>query len=304
MRSHSYWKLSLAPSLAAAAMTLAGPLAAAEITLPGWGYDEPLALAGGRPALDVTIGGEGPFRFVLDTGAGKSAIDTGLAKRLGLEVVGHQRIGAPGLEGIEVELLRVEALEFDGVVVRDEPFIGLDLEEMTGGAFLGVVSLRALAEVTVELDFAGGRLRLDREGVDPAAEGVVEMRPGPVVEFSVTVAGQSLPAHLDTGSPGGLTFPRHLTAGLAMLREPVEVGRARLVGGESAVYEAQLADTVRLGALELEQPEIRILDLELPAVNVGSGLLSQMVVRLDQARGLMTLTAPAEGLGGGGGAGS
>jgi hypothetical protein len=116
----------------------------------------------------------------------------------------------------------------------------------------------------------------------------------PIIEFPIRVGERSFPAHLDTGSPANLTFPRKLTEDLELLREPVEVGRARLVGGESVVWTSQLAADVQVGGLKLVQPEVQILDLDLPAVNVGSGLLSRMVVRIDQGRRLVQLTSAGE----------
>jgi predicted aspartyl protease len=40
-------------------------------------------------AVPVTIGGKGPFPFILDTGASQSAIDKSLAQRLGLRRSGE-----------------------------------------------------------------------------------------------------------------------------------------------------------------------------------------------------------------------
>jgi predicted aspartyl protease len=288
MRTRRGWRPF---ALVGTAVVMAGAPLLATATLPEDGFDGVLELAGGRPALQVLVNGEGPFTFVLDTGATSSLVDAALSERLGLPVVGRQRIGAPGLEGVEVQIVNVEAIEFDGVVVRGEGFLAMDLAEMTGGAFVGVLGLGALADVTVTLDFAAGRLGLDRQPLDPQAVGVIEMAPSPIVEFPIRVGGRSFPAHLDTGSPGELTFPRELVEDLELLREPVEVGRARLVGGESAVWSAQLAANVQVGGIELVQPEIHILDLDLPAVNVGSGLLSRMVVRIDQGRRLVQLTS-------------
>ena len=45
--------------------------------------------------VDVCIGGQGPYPFILDTGAGQSTIDAGLAHRLHLATAGRGRPSSP-----------------------------------------------------------------------------------------------------------------------------------------------------------------------------------------------------------------
>jgi predicted methyltransferase len=75
---------------------VAGVTAAA----PTEGVEIPLAMVAGRPQVDVLIDGKGPYPFVLDTGASLNLIDAGVARELGLEVIGQREIGAPGFVAV------------------------------------------------------------------------------------------------------------------------------------------------------------------------------------------------------------
>src|SRR6185436_20589291 len=52
-----------------------------------------LSVIGGLPVIDVTVNGKGPFKFVVDTGAGGHAhISSALAAKLALAQVGEARV--------------------------------------------------------------------------------------------------------------------------------------------------------------------------------------------------------------------
>ena len=55
----------------------------------------PMKLVMNRPTVEVKVNGQGPYLFVLDTGAGTNVLDPKLAKELGLESSGETKIGDP-----------------------------------------------------------------------------------------------------------------------------------------------------------------------------------------------------------------
>src|SRR6478609_11174843 len=85
--------------LACAAAALAGPAAAQDIaglSVSGTCGSVPI-LPGAIPVVEVTIGGKGPYKFAIDTGAqGHGRISTALAEQLGLPKVGEVGTPAPG----------------------------------------------------------------------------------------------------------------------------------------------------------------------------------------------------------------
>jgi Aspartyl protease len=86
--------------------------------------------------VPVTINGQGPFRFALDTGASKSLIDATLSDQLGLPVVGNagQVTGVTG--AANAELVSVTNWQAGSVVLNQNQIIRLDLGGASGGGQL------------------------------------------------------------------------------------------------------------------------------------------------------------------------
>ena len=54
------------------------------ISVPAAGESVPMLNFGGRPVVEVMINNKGPYRFIFDTGASVSVIDTSVAAELSL----------------------------------------------------------------------------------------------------------------------------------------------------------------------------------------------------------------------------
>jgi predicted aspartyl protease len=80
-------------------------------------------LAGGAQPLiliPVEVNGEGPFEFILDTGAGTSLLSSQLGERLGIKVLGSKEGQSAG-GAVSVALARLSSLavggaKLDGIV--------------------------------------------------------------------------------------------------------------------------------------------------------------------------------------------
>jgi hypothetical protein len=106
--------------------------------------------------------------------------------------------------------------------------------------------------------------------------------PLPTVE--VEVAGQKIVAHADSGSRHGLSFPLELAKKFP-LRGPLEPQPdVHMVGGSHKAFVAKIAGKVRVGPLELTDPEVGFIE-GVPIANVGIKILKHLTLVLDpQAR--------------------
>ena len=248
----------------------------------------PFRMEKGRPVVDVTVDGKGPFPFVLDTGAGGTVLESELAKELGLPEAGEVRIGDPiNPHAIAAKQFRIERLAIGGAV-----FSGMVVTSMENGGFQqhlgarGILGMPLFAELLLTLDYGRGQLRVGR-GELPAPDGreliALSHGFGGTIRVPITVASLSLEADLDSGSAGGVSLPEKYMEELPLEGKPVEVGHARTVNSQFVVHGATLKGTVKIGGHSLENPALRF--SRLPVVNIGNEVMRRFVLTIDQKAG-------------------
>ena len=111
---------------------------------------------------DVCIGGQGPFPFVLDSGAGQTTIDAGLAHRLHLAAVGApSEFAGIGCTGA-AQPVSVGGWSLDGVELAPQQLTAATLPQMGGkGEPVGLLGSDVLSRFGgVRIDFDPGALVL------------------------------------------------------------------------------------------------------------------------------------------------
>lgn len=105
----------------------------------------------GRVVVPVSVNGAGPFRFIVDTGANRSAVSEGLAQRLGLQAIGSGEVHT--VHGVSVApLMDVDSLRYRDVSFESQAMPMLEGPVLAGEqGLLGVDGMR------------GRRLRMDFE---------------------------------------------------------------------------------------------------------------------------------------------
>jgi hypothetical protein len=118
----------------------------------------------------VEVNGHGPFRFIVDTGANRSAVSAGLAERLQLPVAGIASIGVHGVTGyaelraVEIEQLRVGNVELAKLrlpVLPDSVLAGTD----------GILGVEGLQQARIEIDFENDSVVIRRSTGQRAPRG-------------------------------------------------------------------------------------------------------------------------------------
>lgn len=124
--------------------------------------------------VPVVINGQGPFDFVLDTGATLTWVERDVAAQLELPAArGAVGFGA-GVGGqARVDLVRIDSLRIGEARVFDVVGRVLDLSGLraVGANIDGLLGLNVLREYHVSLDFQRNTLRLDApSAAEPAVE--------------------------------------------------------------------------------------------------------------------------------------
>jgi predicted aspartyl protease len=158
MKRYRRLALSLAIPLAAACTDQATP--ATVVAPPDSAAGEvPFELTGpGGAALvvPVHVNGEGPFDFVLDTGATLICLDQGLVERLGVPMDGRRRGVGAGIEGTgRIQLVGLDSVRVGAARANELSACVLDLAhtQALGIEFDGLIGLNFLREFRVTLDF-------------------------------------------------------------------------------------------------------------------------------------------------------
>jgi predicted aspartyl protease len=272
-----------APGAAAAAM-LEEPLFAAPTTLDRVG----------RVLAPVRINGQGPFRFIVDTGATHSALSPALVAGLGLVAGSGAPVRMQGVTGSAVvPTVKVARLEAGALRLRN-----LEMPMIEPRVFAqadGILGIEGMAGNRLDIDFLHDRVTITRSRGEPAPRGwmVVPARHRRrgvlIVEARVgRVRGLAL---VDTGAErtlGNLLLQRRLALDAASTGE--RLPPTQVYGATDAVQEGESlrAPRIVVGDATLTNLEITFADLHVfryfdldsgPALLIGMDMLG-VVARL------------------------
>jgi Aspartyl protease len=219
--------------------------------------------------VNVCIDGQGPYPFVLDSGAGQSTIDTRLAGRLHLRATGpvteFQGVGCSG----QARTVGVASWSLAGVGLAPQELSAASLPQVGGrGEPVGLLGSDVLSRFgAVRLDFLRGALVLGGPEGPPPTSGTPVVGPvGPPPPGVLTNggAGTTVPVTVDT-TPGDVS----LAVPVQFVRGP---RRSFIVdtGSSQSVVSAAVARAQRLGSTNLAQRQATVCStITVPLVRSG-----------------------------------
>ena len=306
-------------SAGASAQTLApiptvavrSPLAAAALVAPDLPTTIPEAITAdkdevGRLTVPVRINGQGPFAFIVDTGADHTVISGELAQALNLPE------GAPmavhSTSGVDIERTAViDALE---VGSRRLSHITAPLLVQANLGAAGMLGIDALKDQRMVMDFLRHRITVEpsrKFRFDPGAIVVhARSRFGQLVLVDASVKGAPIFVILDSGSEssvGNLAFRRTTASG-----DPVRAAYLRTyvlsVTGHSTDAEFATLQEVKLGGITVRNLPVAFADLHTfarfdlrdePAMLLGMDALRQFdKVTVDFGRRQVRFDLPSD----------
>ncbi|MHC4977071.1 MAG: retropepsin-like aspartic protease, partial [Planctomycetota bacterium] len=224
----------------------------------------------GMPLVDVMINGDGPYTFLIDTGAGATLVTTSFASELGLEATGTTEIGDPtDPEAVEVSTFELESLtlgdvRFETVGVTEIP------DDTSHGMFQGIIGLGLVRDFTFSLDLANDALTLSDETL-VEGDGSVEyiLADDNLVMLDIELGEATIECHLDTGSMAPLMMPSSYLDDVTLAGELRTLGQARTVNGTFELKGARVDDVVNIAGLELGN-RVVIFNDHFETGNIGS----------------------------------
>lgn len=259
-----------------------------------------------RLTAPVYINGQGPFDFVVDTGANRSLISAEVAQALGLPL--GRQVVLHGIEGDELaDTVKVESFRIGVREARNTQVA------VVGGAALGadgVLGVDGLKQQRLVLDFANRELKIEPSkaivATDKTTVIAARRRFGQLTVVDTDISGQKVNVFIDTGSD--------ITVGNSVLRQRLEKRRrpdqeiklARLTGatGGSVMGAYGSLPVFRLGRLQLLDLRLVYADLhpfrlweldKQPSMQLGIEIMRFFdQVTLDFGCNEVSFTLPAE----------
>lgn len=298
------------------ATRLAPPTTPLPLARPGPPGPSPLdgqesgEVAGGRDPFDhltapVTLNGQGPFPFIVDTGASISCVSKPLAESLGLPLEGEHPVHT--VVGVKPQSLTlVDELRVGVRRQRRMPALALPLEQPQ---VQGVLAVDWLKGQRLTLDFQNSRLEFSSSRTETSSPGQVVVparrKHGQLTIVDADLGDKRIAAMIDSGSELSLCN----TALLNMLDRRQALPRKRQVIemvtliGEPFSGELMFLPFLRLGGLQLGNVAVvhadtyvfKIWGLEnKPAILLGMDLLREFrAVSLDFGRSQVRFDLPA-----------
>ena len=204
----------------------------------------------GRAVAPIRINGQGPFRFIIDTGANRSVISQALAARLGLALSGedvvHSILGANAAKMVSVDSLSFGALHLSSgdTPVLDGPM--LDGEH-------GLLGVDGLAGRLLHVDFTRHCVAIYESPAQMSMQGWLSvparMQFGNMLTVAGEIMGVKVHVLLDTGSDISLANERFRDSlrGVAARSIQYHNGRAFTFGRPVVLDETVWTPSLRLG---------------------------------------------------------
>ena len=254
-------------------------------------------LRGSRVGLDVTINGQGPFSFGLDTGAsGDAWVTRALVTKLNLPLMDRMRVSdGSGLNSrdtgtVLIDTLRLGDLSFERVrapVLGDGPQPGDETEAY------GTLGFELFRDYLLTLDYTQNQFRVAKGQLPPADDETV-------LNFSldfgaphieIAVAGQRMRASLDSGSGGGVILPRSMAERLPLKGPLRSGGKVASSLGSFDLFQGELSGDLKIGTFTFPQPVLFFSDL-VTIPNLGRNIIRTFAVTFDQRNRRVLFTNP------------
>ncbi len=254
----------------------------------------------GRVVAPVTINGQGPFRFIVDTGANRSALSDDLATHLGLVPNGTDNVHS--VHGVSVApIVRVNEIQYGDVSLNAEA-----VPMLSGGVLAGeqgLLGVDGMSGRRLRMDFERNCIEIVRSDQARRLRGWSairgDMRFGHLVVVRGSVNGVRVHLLLDTGSDSTLANVALREALNARLRRRNHTEQTiAYTAGQSVVLEnAILVPRMMMGELEVRNITAYVGDFHIfqlwdltrePTLLLGMDVLSQARgLAIDYGRGIV-----------------
>jgi clan AA aspartic protease (TIGR02281 family) len=241
-----------------------------------------------RMTVPVMINGQGPFQFVIDTGADRTVISAELAARLTLPEAGMARLHTMSGES-KVRTVKIDRVQISNNVVRNVKAAALPARYVGADGLLGIDSLKGQRIV---MDFEAKTMKVvpSTEPEEKVARNtdviVVTARTklGQLVMVDADANGQKIWVVVDTGAQNSVGNSKLRT--MLVKRNPkTEIRVVNMIDviGRRTVADYTIVDKVRIGGIRMGNAAIAFADAH-PFRIFGLGAKPSMLLGMESLR--------------------
>ncbi|ADG10436.1 peptidase A2A [Caulobacter segnis] len=241
-----------------------------------------------RMTLEVVINGQGPFQFVVDTGADRTVLTPGLVERLSLpagpEIIVHGVSGS-----VTTSTARIDNLRAGDAKLQDVNLPVLPYDRVGADGLLGVDILEGR---NIVMDFPRKRLEIRRTQrvsqvmrMSSEVSVAADEQFGRLTLADSRIGGVRSLAFIDSGggvSIGNMALARAIATRRRRTPDFVRPARLLTAGGEMQLGEFRLVPSVLMGDLRITNVPMAFADLHIfdlwslnnrPAALIGVDIL-------------------------------
>ena len=238
-----------------------------------------------RMTVPVSIEGKGPFSFVIDTGAERTVLATGIAKQLALESEKPARLvsiaGTSMVDMVYVPTLQLGRKSYDGLItpVLAAQHIGAD----------GILGLDGLQDQRIVFDFVKNEIAIE-DGARARTSGAereiivtARRRSGQLIFTDATISGVKVNVIVDTGaqmSIGNLALKQRL---LKRAQQTGDNNMLIAVTGATLGVEVATVRNVTMGRAQFSSMAVAFADAP-PFERFGMGDKPALLLGMDVLR--------------------
>lgn len=231
--------------------------------LPGGDGQSSFLLHGGYVIVDATINDAGPYKFLLDTGAGVTVVSPKIADALPQNVIGTASIvSSVDPNSVNTKFLLVDHLQMGPVVFEHfQVAILPELSITSNGQTViadGILGSPLYRNLSLTVDYPGQTVRL-RDSAAPSAGDCalpVQSGPGDLPSLALKVAGRDVVAVIDTGNNEFLLLPSSF--GDLPFSGPTHNAVASTVTGTLTTIKGTLDGSVQAGCALYDRPTVTV----------------------------------------------
>ena len=246
----------------------------------------PFQLVKGMPVVEVMVNGQGPYRFVLDTGAEMTCISERLEEEVGFsEAKGEvTKISASTDKSTGPhKVFRIELLQAGTARFCNFPAVMLDdtaIMKIADGRCDGILGRELVADCMLSIDFPQAEITMQRgELPEPNGKDILAIEDD--MGISAYACEIQVNLKIDTGSSAQITLSDRLADREVRITERKECGcEAKTLVGDHRVWAAKLDGNVDFGRYSIKTPWVHAAPINVDGF-IGTGMLKRFVITFD-----------------------